>query len=969
MLSVVPLNDTSIYSSINTGEKPQSKLWTHADQWWTVIPNNSGTWISRLDGDSWTPILQVSSDRNVKADAKSDGDLAHILLFSGSSSQLASVEYNTVSNSYDFWDLQPNLVDMGLPGGIETATIDIDSQGRMWVAYDQSSSIDVRYSDGLYTNWSESITIASNITSDDISVVTALPNDSVGVMWSNQNTKRFGFRFHVDGTNPGQWSTDEVPASQSALNIGGGMADDHLNVAVASDGTLYAAVKTSYDSSGASKIALLVRRPSGTWDNLYHVDSIGTRPIVILNESEDRLIVAYTESDSGGDIRYRETAIDTISFGSRQTLISGSVNNPTSTKQNFTDEVVVLASGGGTASGALFSFGQVVINQPPQVNAGNNQTITLGSTAVLAGTVSDDGLPTPPGTVTTSWTVSSGPGNVTFGNASSASTTAQFSAAGNYVLRLTANDGQLSAFDQVTVTVQNSSTSTPVTMTFQDGLYPLVSYYGTRDTKLMSNSATTSYGSNAVLEVDGSPDSAALLGWDVSAIPAGSIVTSARLELNITNATSDNYEIYALQRAWDELSATWEQAAAGTPWSTSGGSGSGDHSTTVLGQLAASSTGAYQLALNAAGLAAVQSWVNDPSTNHGLIFQDYDNATNGLDFSSRETSNASQRPKLVVTYEQLGGNTINQPPQVNAGNNQTITLGSTAVLAGTVSDDGLPTPPGTVTTSWTVSSGPGNVTFGNASSASTTAQFSAAGNYVLRLTANDGQLSAFDQVTVTVTVTVNALPSTDAGLVGHWTLDNTSDGTAADSSGLGNEGIVQGNPQAVVGPSGNALQFNGSSDLIQVNDAPTLDSTDQITIATWIRPETNGTQYAIKKGQYDKTDGFELSLSTNGHYFVRFNQATGGNSHRLDSTATYPTDGNTWVHLVATYDGSTIKIYINGVLDATKNSTFSIGANNLALGIGAQDDGLRPLDGALDDVRIYSRSLSDIEVQALYTSV
>ena len=78
-----------------------------------------------------------------------------------------------------------------------------------------------------------------------------------------------------------------MPASASALNVGLGMADDHLNVAVASDGTLYAAVKTSYDTAGYPKIALLVRRPNGTWDPLYEVDQSGTRGIVLLNEHDN----------------------------------------------------------------------------------------------------------------------------------------------------------------------------------------------------------------------------------------------------------------------------------------------------------------------------------------------------------------------------------------------------------------------------------------------------------------------------------------------------------------------------------------------------------------------------------------------------------------------------------------------------------------------------------------------------------
>src|SRR5262249_58838299 len=73
-------------------------------------------------------------------------------------------------------------------------------------------------------------------------------------------------------------------------------------------------------------------------------------------------------------------------------------------------------------------------NQAPTVNAGPDQTITLPSSANLVGTVSDDGLPNPPGAVTTTWSKVSGPGTVTFGNAAAVSTTASFSLSGSYVL-------------------------------------------------------------------------------------------------------------------------------------------------------------------------------------------------------------------------------------------------------------------------------------------------------------------------------------------------------------------------------------------------------------------------------------------------------------------------------------------------------------------------------------------------------
>jgi hypothetical protein len=107
---------------------------------------------------------------------------------------------------------------------------------------------------------------------------------------------------------------------------------------------------------------------------------------------------------------------------------------------------------------------------------------------------------------------------------------------------------------------------------------------------------------------------------------------------------------------------------------------------------------------------------------------------------------------------------VNQPPTVSAGSNQTITLPGVANLSGVVGDDGLPNPPGAVSTTWTKVSGPGTVTFANAASISTTASFSKAGSYVLRLTANDGALQSSDDVTVTVQATVNTFIDDDGNI-------------------------------------------------------------------------------------------------------------------------------------------------------------------------------------------------------------
>ena len=88
---------------------------------------------------------------------------------------------------------------------------------------------------------------------------------------------------------------------------------------------------------------------------------------------------------------------------------------------------------------ALRSIRRVRPTRPPSVNAGPDQTITLPGSANLDGTVSDDGLPNPPGAVTTTWSKVSGPGTVTFGNANAVDTTASFSAGGELCA---AADGQ-----------------------------------------------------------------------------------------------------------------------------------------------------------------------------------------------------------------------------------------------------------------------------------------------------------------------------------------------------------------------------------------------------------------------------------------------------------------------------------------------------------------------------------------------
>jgi|GEM_PF-3070089 hypothetical protein len=92
-------------------------------------------------------------------------------------------------------------------------------------------------------------------------------------------------------------------------------------------------------------------------------------------------------------------------------------------------------------------------NTAPTVSAGNDQTIRLPNTVTLEGSVVDDALPEPPGETTINWTKVTGPGTVTFEDATTESTVTSFSQEGTYTLRLSATDSELESSDDVTITV------------------------------------------------------------------------------------------------------------------------------------------------------------------------------------------------------------------------------------------------------------------------------------------------------------------------------------------------------------------------------------------------------------------------------------------------------------------------------------------------------------------------------------
>ena len=360
--------------SFATREKHQAKVFIHDGKHWSILANSTGTHLWRLEGASWVKALDLVT-RNSRADYVIAGDLVNILLYSGSSSQFVSIKYNKALGNFEFWGSKKSAVEITLEEGVSIASLGMDKTGRLWIASSGlSGSVNVRWSDSPYSNWSSPIAIANGIREDDVAAVIAMPKtNQIGVLWSNQITKRWGFKTHRDGDKPTDWSQDEVPASQSAMSTGSGMSDDHMSMKVASDGTLFCAIKTGYNRDGFPLIALLVRRPSGIWEELHEVSQTGTLPILILNESIGILKVIYTSDTYGGDIVYKESLMSEISFCEQHTLIKGNYNYATSSKQNYTEDIVILASNethvvGVLATDAMRDTGKPSVCNPEPIN-------------------------------------------------------------------------------------------------------------------------------------------------------------------------------------------------------------------------------------------------------------------------------------------------------------------------------------------------------------------------------------------------------------------------------------------------------------------------------------------------------------------------------------------------------------------------------------------------------------------------
>jgi hypothetical protein len=602
-----------------TGQKPQSKLWFTDGSWWGALYSTSSSayTIHRLSSSqTWSNTGVAIDDRERgRPDALWSGGKLFIVSggtspsSSGDSARLLRYSYDATTDTYS--------LDAGFPvvissGGMDSAVLDRDSTGILWVTYTQNGRVLITHSTGDDRVWVAPYVIpvggATGTLTEDISAVVAF-NNKIGVMWSNQSDWSFYFAVHVDGAPDDQWQ--RLIAHQAPEE-----SDNHINLrSLQADpsGQVYAAVKTSLNSSSAPLNLLLRLKPDLTWTShvFGRVSDNHTRPNVLI-DSENRQVYMFASAPccSGGTIYYKQSSLDNISFppGLGTPFIQSStdpkINNVTTTKQelNGTTDLVLMA---GDDSTRFYLHNHIDLpsggdNAPPEtsIDSGPSGTVTA-TDAVFAFSSSEagsnfqcrlDGAAFSPCTSPHSYT-NLLPGARTF---------------------------EVRAIDAA-----GNADPTPAgrTWTIDGGTTSPITFQAEADAWVEQANPALNHGTTAAVEVDTSPRTDGYVRFAVSGM-SGS-VQSAKLRLFAFGATSNGPAAYTSDSSWTETGLNWSNRPA---------------------------IGAVPL--EDKGSIPINTWVEYDVTqavtgNGTYSFALIGTSSDGVDFRSREAP--TDRPQLIVT--------------------------------------------------------------------------------------------------------------------------------------------------------------------------------------------------------------------------------------------------------------------------------------------------------------------------------
>lgn len=207
-------------------------------------------------------------------------------------------------------------------------------------------------------------------------------------------------------------------------------------------------------------------------------------------------------------------------------------------------------------------------------------------------------------------------------------------------------------------------------------------------------------------------------------------------------------------------------------------------------------------------------------------------------------------------------------------------------------------------------------------------------------------------------------------------------GNANDQTGNGNHGVASnvvptadrfGNPNS-------AYFFNGNNSIIRVPPHSSLQPTNTLSISVWVRtepkslvPPTWSFIVTYRNDNYVAPyNSYNLSTHPYSPYSHKWSFMLSSTSNNLDNelVGKKVKQEYVWEHIVATYDGSVMKIYTNGNLDTTRNIIIpAIRYSGYGLNIGNHDAGPSTcVHGAIDDLRIYNRAITACEVRYLFNN-
>jgi hypothetical protein len=198
------------------------------------------------------------------------------------------------------------------------------------------------------------------------------------------------------------------------------------------------------------------------------------------------------------------------------------------------------------------------------------------------------------------------------------------------------------------------------------------------------------------------------------------------------------------------------------------------------------------------------------------------------------------------------------------------------------------------------------------------------------------------------------------GLVAAYGFNEGSGALTSDSSGYGNTGSISGAAWLTSGKFGSTLLFNGTSDRVNISDSSSLDLTTGMTLEAWVYPTSLGSWRTVILKETSNGLAFGLYASNDSSRPAAYINVGGVDRSATGANSLPP---NAWSHLAATYNGTTLLLYVNGTQVASASISGSIPVSSNPMRVGGNAVWGEYFSGRIDEVRVYNTSLTSAQIQ------